>query len=344
MDGMKEKILFKTLCGSKLYGTDNANSDTDIKGVFLPEIEDLILCKAPKHFVCSTGDKDHKNTSADVDECYYSLQYFLELLSKGDTNAMDMFFAVSNPNVVLFKSEIWDELILNADRLITRNLKAYIGYCKSQCVKYSFKGNKINNFNRLYDFVHRYMNDNTIPYEFKTLRNAFNFIGKKDLFKNKQDKKWKFTDIDFGDDCYIENSFNGESYLNISKVKLNLDEPLNAVSLKLNNVINSYGERAKNAAENNGIDYKAISHAVRVVLQVEEILITGKLTFPLKQAEFIKSIKYKTTSMTFDGIISFIEEKIKYIDDVLMPNSVLPEKPDRKWIDEFILKCYQKSN
>ena len=39
---IKEKILFKTLTGSKLYGTNSENSDTDIKGVFLPDIKDLL--------------------------------------------------------------------------------------------------------------------------------------------------------------------------------------------------------------------------------------------------------------------------------------------------------------
>ena len=47
---IKEKILFKTLTGSKLYGTNSENSDTDIKGVFLPDIKDLLLNKAPKHY------------------------------------------------------------------------------------------------------------------------------------------------------------------------------------------------------------------------------------------------------------------------------------------------------
>ena len=30
---MKERVIFKTVSGSKLYGTDSENSDTDIKGV-----------------------------------------------------------------------------------------------------------------------------------------------------------------------------------------------------------------------------------------------------------------------------------------------------------------------
>ena len=70
---MNETVIFKTLSGSRLYGTYNENSDTDIKGVFLPSMHDLILGKAPKHYVSSTGKSNEKNNAEDVDETYYSL-------------------------------------------------------------------------------------------------------------------------------------------------------------------------------------------------------------------------------------------------------------------------------
>ena len=96
---IKEQIIFKCIVGSKLYGTNNENSDTDIKGVFLPDLNDLILGKAPKHYTFSSGSKYDRNDKDDVDETYYSLQYFLELAAKGDTNAIDLLFAYTNKNV-----------------------------------------------------------------------------------------------------------------------------------------------------------------------------------------------------------------------------------------------------
>jgi hypothetical protein len=48
-DKNNEKILFEAYSGSLLYGTNTpGKSDIDIKGVFLPNITDLILNKAPK--------------------------------------------------------------------------------------------------------------------------------------------------------------------------------------------------------------------------------------------------------------------------------------------------------
>ena len=125
---MKEKIIFKNLSGSYLYGTNGDNSDKDYKGVFLPELNDLILGKAPKHYTSSTGNNNEKNTSEDIDETYYSLHYFLELAAKGDTNAIDMLFAYTNKDAVIQSSKIWDEIIQNIDKIITKNVKAYLGY------------------------------------------------------------------------------------------------------------------------------------------------------------------------------------------------------------------------
>jgi len=38
--------------------------------------------------------------------------------------------------------------------------------------------------------------------------------------------------------------------------------------------------------------------------------------------------------------MGLIEDKIVYIENVLLPNSSLNEKADYKWIEKFILKCY----
>jgi len=37
------KVVYVTIYGSKLFGTDNANSDTDYKGIFIPSKKDVLL-------------------------------------------------------------------------------------------------------------------------------------------------------------------------------------------------------------------------------------------------------------------------------------------------------------
>ena len=52
-----------------------------------------------------------------------------------------------------------------------------------------------------------------------------------------------------------------------------------------------HGERVRQAENNEGIDWKALSHAVRCMHQLLEILDTGSLRYPLATAPLLKEIK-----------------------------------------------------
>lgn len=338
-----ETIIFKSLSGSRLYGTDNENSDMDIKGVFLPDKKDLLLNKAPKHYQISTGNDGEKNNKEDIDETYYSLHYFLELATKGETNAVDLLFAYTNHNAIILNTDKWYKIISNIDKIITKNIKSYLGYCKNQSIRYSIRGDKLNNYRKFKDFCERHTHDIDKNGKRLSIKEIFiDLLGDFEKYIPEPGKeRIKFNRIDFGEHCYIETAWNGESYISISDKKIDLNDNVMDAVHKIMRTIESYGKRSENAASDNGADYKAISHCVRVICQVEELLTTNKITFPLKKADFIKSIKYKTTSMNYNEIMEWIDEHIKNIEDNLLPKSTLREKADYKWIENFILSCYE---
>lgn len=345
---MKEQILFKCLAGSYLYGTNSESSDKDYKGVFLPDIKDLILGRAPKHYTSSTGSYNERNSSDDIDETYYSLHYFLELAAKGDTNAIDILFAYTNYEAVIIDTPIWNEIIENIDKILTKNVKAYLGYCKSQCIKYSVKGDKLKNYFAFENFCQKYRDRKNEHGASETLINCLNIEYSNDDFQDTNStlvvptpgERFKINFSNFGDHCYFETALNKESYITISDVKFQLNESIKTAYHKVQKVIASYGKRAEAAASDNGVDWKAISHCVRVLIQVEELLTLNRITFPLVNAEFVKSIKYNTSNMTYEEIMQWIEDKISLIDNRLLPNSTLREKADYKWIEGFVLKQY----
>jgi len=344
---MKEQIIFKCYAGSRLYGTNNETSDTDIKGVFLPDLKDLILGTAQKCYHSSTGSGDEKNGKDDTDETYYSLQYFLELLEKGDTNALDLLFAYTNENAVMVCSPIFQEIIRYKDRLLTKNTKAYLGYCKSQAYKYSLKGDKLNDFKKFKEFCLKYGYKDEKGYyltleevllkeiHYKTLNvsglDYFNFTESQNLIHLDN----KYFD---SDNFYVMKAKNKECFLVVHDVKFDFESPMNYLIHKVDNVMKSYGKRAKNAAECNGVDNKAISHCVRVLFQVEELLTEHKITFPLKKADFVKAIKYGDISR--DDMMKWIEKKMNWIETELIPSTDLPDKADHELIQQIILYAY----
>lgn len=144
--------IVKMIFGSHLYGTDTPDSDRDYKGVFLPERNDILLGRIPKHYSVKTKQgSDTRNTPDDVDTEFYSLHYFIELGKAGETAVLDMLHAP--PDMLLETSPIWDAIVANRHRFYTRTLKALVGYARRQAAKYGIKGSRLNDVKRVLAFL-----------------------------------------------------------------------------------------------------------------------------------------------------------------------------------------------
>ena len=101
-----------------------------------------------------------------------------------------------------------------------------------------------------------------------------------------------------------------------------------------------YGKRARQAAENKGIDWKAISHALRAAYQTKQLLTEGVITFPLREADYLKEVK--------QGKLHYMNEVAPELEalmievEELSKKSRLPEKVDRKFWDNFIVSVIER--
>ncbi len=142
-------IIFLCKFGSHLYGTNTEESDQDYKGVFLPTIGECILGNAPKSFSFKSNKEEGKNSKEDTDIELYSLQYYLKLLQKGDTGALDMLHVPLDTSLAIEYNWMWKELRDNRKDFYTTNLSAFIGYCRTQAAKYGIKGSRLNDAKRV---------------------------------------------------------------------------------------------------------------------------------------------------------------------------------------------------
>lgn len=351
MQSLKEHIVFATKYGSHLYGTNGPASDVDIRGVFLPTREDLLLARAPQHYIFKPEVGEH--SPEHIDETYLSLHYFLQLLTQGETNALDMFFSYTNPDAIIRVTTDYQELIDNKDKLITKNVAKYLGYCKSQAIKYSLKGDRIQNMEALRELIGACTSPSSTTLGEWMVHcrimgpDSGDPLGDpEDYFKNNTHigRRFKITDKRLGDHAYLLICDNKERYIMVSGHLFPQNANINTTNDSIKKTLDSYGKRAFNAAEDNGADYKALSHALRVAYQAEELLNTGMVTFPRTgdELQLIRSIKFKQTTLTYDQIVERIETKIRLIEH-LLTTTTLPAKPDWKWIDAFILRKYQSN-
>jgi len=313
----KQETIVKIIFGSHLYGTSTPESDKDFKGVFLPSKEQILLNKIPKSINESTkNNTSSKNTSKDVDLEIYSLHYFIHLACEGETVALDMLHAPEK--MIIESNPIWNEIILNRQRFYTKNLKAFIGYARRQASKYGIKGSRLNDAQRVLNFLRQ-----------PTIREP-------------RSKLFSFWDtLPTGEHIFkYPPNENSEKMYEVCGRKIGEKVTLQYAYETVKRFVDNYGERAKKAASNEGIDWKAVSHAFRAAYQVKQILTENTITFPLKEASKLLLIKQgkldyqSVVSPELNNLISEVEE--------LSEKSNLPEKVDKKFWDKFIINTLEQ--
>jgi len=302
-------VIVQMVFGSHLYGTSTPTSDKDFKGIFLPHQEgDLYLCKTPKSMSLSTKTGEGKNTPDDIDAEFYSYQEFIKLACEGQTVALDMLHAPKD--MLIHSSWIWDKIVAERSRFYTKNLNAFVGYARRQASKYGIKGSRLSSAQSFIDLLNRYPDD------------------------AKLSVLW--NEIQTNEHVQYFEVASPVRHIQICGKLLQETFRVDYSREVIQKFVDAYGHRAEQAARNEGIDWKAVSHAIRAAYQVQELLTTGNITFPLKEAEYIKAVK----SGKFDYVTEVAPKLENMMTELetLSAKSNLPERADRKYWDEFIVK------
>ena len=311
-------LIVKIKFGSHLYGTNNEDSDLDYKGVFLPTKEEVLLAKVPKSHSFTTKGKSGegiKNMPDDIDTEIYSLHYFLKLALEGQTVALDMLHAPDN--MIESNSYIWNHIISSREKFYTKNLKAFVGYARRQASKYGIKGSRLNDAKRVIDFLEQAYN--------KGICNL-NAI---------------WDQLPKGEHMHlIEPDRQGIVFYQVCGKKMQRTLRIDYALGIITKFYEEYGKRAQLAAENKGIDWKAVSHAIRAAYQIKEILTENNITFPLKEADFIR--KVKGGELDYNTIVAPKLEELMEEVEVLSDRSDLPIKPDYRFWDEFLMATLER--
>ena len=100
-----------------------------------------------------------------------------------------------------------------------------------------------------------------------------------------------------------------------------------------------YGQRAKQAAENKNIDWKAVSHALRAAIQTKEILVNGAIHYPLRDAPFL--LKVKSGRLDYINEVAPALEALMDEVETLVNASDLPEQVDTEYWDDFLCEVLE---
>lgn len=312
----------KCLFGSHLYQLHTVNSDKDYKGIYLPTKDNLLLGNYKKHYSESTGNDKSKNTKDDVDLEIYSLPYFIELASKGETVALDMLHAKDE----MFESQlcdVWFDLKAKRKMFYTKDMKSYIGYARKQANKYGIKGSRMEAVEKVLNFLACSYNDEQRN-ELK-IRDVI-----KKLPASEYVKVFTMLDTKQGDLTFYEVC--GRKYQDT----MTLEQLRNHCQ----GIYDEYGDRSKLAKIDQGIDWKAVSHALRASYQMLGILEDGDFEYPLPQTNFLLEVK--------TGQLNFVNDVQPELDNLiqkiakLSEDSNLPRQVDREYWNNWLLSVYRE--
>lgn len=112
-------VIYRCVVGSRAYGLDEAGSDTDRRGIYLPPAE--------LHWALAGVPEQLENN--ETEECYWELQKFMELALKANPNVLECLYTP----LVEFASPLAEELLAMRSSFLSQLIyQTYNGYVMSQ--------------------------------------------------------------------------------------------------------------------------------------------------------------------------------------------------------------------
>lgn len=81
--GLRERVIYQAVIGSRAYGLETEDSDTDRRGIY----------QAPTDLVLSLYDPPPQLENDEAQECYWELKKFLVLALKANPNVLEVLYS-----------------------------------------------------------------------------------------------------------------------------------------------------------------------------------------------------------------------------------------------------------
>jgi len=308
------RILVLGRYGSRLFGTATEESDYDYIAVYMPKQDDVLLLNNEHVF-----KKVFVNNNHTYDIVFISLpSYFESLNTYNNMQMLEMLFV--DDKDILIKNKFYNEIRNNRNLFLSKDLNLFSKFARIQASKYSFKGAK---YNFLTEFVTFLKGIDDSDYTVGDLNKVIT-----NQYPNKIELLIEITDKSI----FI---FEKEFFKTI-KLKYFIS--------RLESMLDKYSERSITAANDGGVDRKALYHAVRVASETIELIQTKTLVFPLPYAKYLNTIR--SGELSVEDIMRDIEIKLEQIDKLILTSHDLPDKIDRSKtfnLYKTIMKVYMEN-
>ena len=309
-------IIILTLGGSHAYGTDNENSDLDIRGCVLNSKMQILTNENFEQFVNEA-----------TDTTIYAFNKLISLLSNVNPNTIEMLG--NKPEHYFYVSPIGQELIDNSHLFLSKKaIYSFGGYANQQLRRLENKSNRL--VGQAQNEEHIYKTIEHAAYDFK---NRY-FTMPDDAIKLYIDKA-------------VQEGYDTEIFMDVNLSHYPLRDYKGMWS-EMQSIVKAYGKigkRNEKAIEHNKLG-KHMMHLVRLYMMCLDILEKEKVvTYRADEHDLLMDIrngKYLDSNRQpiaeFYEMVDDFEKKLEYA----KLHTNLPNNPDYKTINEFVASVNER--
>ena len=310
-----KNVIIITLGGSHAYGTDNENSDLDIRG-----------CALNSKMQILTNENFEQFVNEETDTTIYAFNKLVSLLSSVNPNTIEMLG--NKPEHYFYVHPIGQELIDNAHLFLSKRASySFGGYATAQLRRLENKSNRLVGQEQLENYIY-----NTLQHVSENFEEKYGIpAGQIQLYIDKAVNPDMVTEI-FMD----------------ANLKHYPVRDYTEMWAELKNVIKSYkniGARNNKAIEHNKLG-KHMMHLIRLYMMCldileKEIIVTYReaehdLLMDIRNGKFLDDDKQPIPE--FYEMVNDYEKRLEYAKN----NTSLPDKPDYKRINEFVASVNER--
>lgn len=309
-------VILLGLSGSYAYGTNNDNSDIDIRGIALNQKSDLIGMTTFEQYI-----------DDNTDTCIFSFNKIISLLLNCNPNTIELLGL--NSEHYLYINKIGKELLDNRHMFLSkRAAQSFGGYAGAQ-------------LRRLQNALARdsFPQEEKEKHIYNSVKNAmYDFKGRYEKFEEGSIK------------IYIDKSnrqvFDTEIYMDINLKHYPLRD-YKSIWAEMSNIVKEYdkiGKRNKKKDDNHL--NKHAMHLIRLFMMAIDILEKEEInTYRKNEKELLLSIRNGsfqkadgTFSNEFYEMLADYEKRLDYASQ----NTSLPEEPDLNKVEDFVMGVNEK--
>lgn len=311
-----KNIILLGLSGSYSYGTNNENSDIDIRGITLNLKSDLIGMTSYEQY-----------TDNNTDTVIFSFQKIISLLLACNPNTIELLGL--NPEHYLYLSPIGKELLANRTMFLSkRAVQSFGGYADAQLRRLQ-NALARDSFPQQEREQHIYNSVKNAMYEIKNRYQSFE-NGNLNIYIDKA------VNPDFETEIFID--------ANLSHYPL---RDYKSLWMELHNIVKDYDKIGKrNRKKDDNHLNKHAMHLVRLFMMGIDILEEGEInTYREKEHDLLLQIRngaYQKPDGSFRqefyDIVTEYEERLHYA----AKHTYLPDEPDMKKVEEFVMSVNER--